>query len=199
MRWHKFISVILHPIVIPTLGVLLYFMLVPISIHKEQKLAILSIVFIATYIIPLFMLVFLKAIGQIESYQVSTIKERKVPLFFMVTLFFVLGKNFQETVITRDLSYLFYGTTLALIFVYFIFLFKLKTSLHLLSMGSAVGFFLVFQQLYGFSILLIIAIWLLLSGILGTSRLYLKAHTHKEVYLGFFVGLISQFLVYWVL
>lgn len=199
MRWHKFISTILHPIVIPTLGVLLYFILLPLNINKQQKLIILSLVFIATYIIPLMLLVLLKAIGYIKSYHVSTIKERKIPLFLMITLFYVLGKTFYQTAISRDLSYLFYGTALALTLVYFIFFLNVKTSLHLLSMGSAVGFFLMFQQLYSITIIPVIAILIILSGFVGTSRLHLKAHTVKEVYLGFFIGFVCQFLVYWIL
>lgn len=199
MRWHKFISVILHPIVMPTIGVLLFLILTPIRLNKQQQYILLGVVFIATYIIPLLLLLFLKTINYIESFKVKTIKERKVPLFFMILLFFILGKTFFSTAVIRDISYLFYGTTLAMIIVYFIFFLKIKTSLHLLSMGSAVGFFLISQHMYNTSILPIIGVLILLSGFLATSRLHLKAHTPKEVYLGFFVGFTSQFIVLWIL
>lgn len=199
MRWHKFISVILHPIVMPTIGVLLYFIITPNSANKIQQYTILTIVFIATYILSLLLLVFLKSVGYIKSFQVASIKERKIPLFFMITLFYVLGKNFFSASITRDISYLFYGTSLALIFVYCIFFLKIKTSLHVLSMGSAVGYFLILQYLYSVNTLPIVMLFVLLAGIMASSRLHLKAHTPKEVYLGFFVGFISQFIVYYIL
>ncbi|TYQ00117.1 hypothetical protein C7447_101726 [Tenacibaculum adriaticum] len=199
MRWYKFISAILHPIVMPTVGVLLFFILSEVKITREQQLAVLSMVFISTYIIPILLLIFLRAIGVIETYQVKTIPERKIPILFMTGLFFFVGKSLMSTSVTREFSYLFYGTSLSLTLVYFIFLFKEKTSLHLLSMGNAVGYFLLFQQSHNISILPVILVLIILSGLLASSRLYLKAHTPREVYMGFFIGVISQFLVFWVL
>ncbi|CAM1356079.1 hypothetical protein [Tenacibaculum halocynthiae] len=199
MRWHKFISTILHPIVMPTIGILLYFIFSPINLSSQQQLTILSIVFISTYIVPLLLLVFLKAIGYIKSYQVFSIKERKVPLFFMIALLFFLAELFQKLNIVKDLSYLFYGIVLGLTITYFLFFTRLKSSLHLLSMGGAVGYFLIFQVIHGINILPIIIIFIILSGLLATSRLYLKAHTPKEVYTGFFLGFTSQFIVYFLL
>ncbi|WP_299135450.1 hypothetical protein [uncultured Tenacibaculum sp.] len=199
MRWHKFISTILHPIVMPTIGILLYFIFSPINLSSQQQLTILSIVFISTYIVPLLLLVFLKVIGYIKSYQVFSIKERKVPLFFMIALLFFLAELFQKLNIVKDLSYLFYGIVLGLTITYFLFFTRLKSSLHLLSMGGAVGYFLIFQEIHGINILPIIIIFIILSGLLATSRLYLKAHTPKEVYTGFFLGFTSQFIVYFLL
>ncbi|MGG8496669.1 hypothetical protein ACQY1Q_09645 [Tenacibaculum sp. TC6] len=199
MRWHKFISAILHPIVMPTIGILLYFIFSPAKLTQEQQLTILGIVFTSTYVIPLLLLVFLKAVGYIKSYQVFSIKERKIPLFFMIALLFFLAELFQKLSIVRDLSLLFYGIVLGLVITYLLFFTKLKSSLHLLSMGGALGYFLIFQQIHGISILPIIIVFTLLSGFLASSRLYLKAHTPKEVYTGFFLGFISQFIVYYLL
>lgn len=199
MYWYKFISTVLHPIVMPTVGILLYFILLPLNISEKQQYATLSIVFICTYIVPLLLLGFLRTTGSIKTTQVKTVKERKIPVFFMILLFILLGKMFFNTFLSRDIGLLFYGTALALIIVYFIFFLEIKTSLHMLSIGGFIGFFLIFQQSYSYTILPVIIVLILLAGLLGTSRLYLKAHTPQEVYLGFFVGLISQFLIFWVL
>jgi len=199
MRWQRFISNILHPIVIPTIGIILYFILTPINLSRNQQYTILGIVFVTTYIIPIFLLVLLKTIGHIKTYQVHEIKERKILIFFMMTLFFMLGKFFLETTVIKDLSYLFFGVVFGLGFIYILFITKTKASLHLLSMGAAIGYFLIFQQIHDIYILPIVIILLLLSGLLASSRLYLKAHSTKEVYLGFFIGLISPFLPYFLL
>lgn len=199
MRWHKFISTVLHPIVIPTIGILLYFILTPVNLSRHQQYTILSVVFISTYIIPLLLLILLKSIGYISSYQVKRISERKIPIFFMMALFFMLGKFFYETNIIKDLSYLFFGVVLGLGLIYILFVFKIKTSLHLLSIGAALGYFLLFQQLHSIAITPIIIIFLLLSGLLASSRLHLKAHTSTEVYLGFFIGLIAPFFTFYIL
>lgn len=199
MRWHKFISTILHPIVMPTIGIILYFILTPINLSRRQQYTILGIVFIATYIIPLLLLVFLKRINYIKSFQVHGINERKIPIFFMMTLLFMLGKFFAEISIIKDLSFLFFGVVFGLIVIYFLFIVKIKASLHLLSVGAATGYFLLFQQIHGIYILPLVMAFIFLSGVLAASRLHLKAHTSKEVYLGFFIGLISPFLAYFIL
>ena len=199
IKLHKFISAILHPVVIPTIGIFLYFIVTPVRLNSDQKLTILAIVFMTTYIVPLLLLVFLKAVGYINSYEVFSIKERKVPLFFMITILFFLAKLFRKLDAVQDLSYLFYGTVLGLTITYLLFFSKLKSSLHLLSMGSAIGFFVIFQQIHHTNILPVVIVLILLSGILGCSRLSLKAHTPKEVYTGFFIGFFSQFMVYYLL
>ncbi|MGB0891044.1 MAG: hypothetical protein ACPGUU_01740 [Flavobacteriaceae bacterium] len=199
MRWHKFISVLLHPVVLPTIGVLLYFVLIPISLERVQQYAVLSIVFVATYLIPVLLLFFLKSLKLIHNFQVHSIKERKIPLALMIFIFYALATVFSRLHQIRDLSILFYGTAFSLFFVYLLFIIKLKSSLHLLSMGSAVGFILVLTVLYSITTLPIIAIMVLLSGLLASSRLHLKAHTTKEIYVGFFIGIFGQFAAYYFL
>ena len=198
MKFQKGISVLLHPIVIPTIGILLYFLLIPHRIHKAQQFIVLGIIFIATYLGPLLILLILKSFKAIDSFELSSIKERKIPLFLMIILFLVLGNELKKITVLKDFGILFSGASYALIVVYFLFILKLKTSLHLLSMGMILGFFLVLAILYSISLLPVIILFVLLSGILASARLVLKAHTPKEVYLGFLLGVMSQFLAfYW--
>ncbi len=199
MKFHKFISVILHPIVIPIIGVLTYFLVIPHRIPKEQQLVILGLVFAATYVIPLFILILLKYLGSIASFRAETIQERKAPIIFMIVLFYLLGNIFSKYNSVFDLGRLFYATAFGLSVVYVFFFFKLKTSLHLLSLGNALGFFLTLSIYYTISLMPIIVFIVLISGVLASARLYLKAHTTTEVYLGFFLGIACQFLVFYFL
>jgi len=198
MRKHKLISAILHPVVMPTIGILLYLIFSDFRFSKPQKLTLLAIIFIATYAIPIILLIILKALGAIKDYKLLTIEERKIPIIFMIVLFFFIGKSLNQTHVTREISFLFYGTSLGLSLVYLLFLTKTKTSLHLLSMGSAVGFFLLFQQMHSSNILPLIIILIVLSGVLASSRLNLRAHSPKEVYLGFLVGVLCQFMAFYI-
>lgn len=196
MRFHKFISTLLHPIVVPTIGVILYFILIPHSLVREQQLVMLGLVFGFTYVLPVIILLILKGLKLIDNFQLHSIKERKIPLFLMIVVFYFLGKSLFDISLIRDLAILFYGTSLSLFVLYFLFMAKFKTSIHLLSMGSALGFFLILTSKYSIGLTPIIMIIILLSGLLASSRLHLQAHTPKEVYTGFFLGMISQFLVF---
>jgi len=185
--------------VLPTVGVFLFFLLIPNRFPKEKQLIIISLVFIFTYIVPIFLLIILKGLKIIQSFQVQSIKERKIPIIIMILVFYFLGQAFYRVSVIREISYLFYATSLGLVFVYLLFLIKLKASLHLLSMGIAIGFFLMEGMRNGISLLPLIIVLLLLSGLVASSRLYLKAHTPKEIYSGFFIGLIVAMTVFYLL
>lgn len=199
MKQHKFISAILHPIVMPTIGIFLYFLLTPFRIQNHQKLTIITIIFVTTYLVPLLLLVLLKSIGYLKSYSVFSIRERKMPVFFMIILLFSLAELFKKLSFMKDLSYLFYGTVLSLILTYILLYFKFKSSIHLLSVGATVGFFIIFQQMSNVNTIPLVISFIFLSGLLGTSRLFLNAHTPKEVYTGFFIGFCCQFLAFYLL
>ena len=196
MKFHKFISTILHPIVLPTLGVFLYFVFVLKSFDKRLQLIVLGLVFVLTYVVPVLLLLFLKNFGFIKDFQVSTIKERRFPVIFMIFLLYFLGNTIIQIPTIRNLGILFYGTSLSLTCIYVLFSVKLKSSLHLVSMGNMIGFFLIMTNINSLSMLPIIILLVLLSGILASSRLYLKAHTPVELLIGFSLGIVCQFILF---
>ena len=196
MKFHKFISTILHPIVLPTLGVFIYFVFVSQSFEKRLQLIVLGLVFTLTYLVPLLMLLLLKKFRFIKDFQVSTIKERRFPIIFMMLLLYFLGNSIVQIPTIRNLGILFFGTSLSLTCIYVLFSLKLKSSLHLVSMGNMIGFFLIMTNINNLSMLPIIILLILLSGILASSRMYLKAHTPMELLIGFSLGIICQFIVF---
>ena len=199
MKFYKFISVMLHPIVIPTLGVILYFMFIQNSFNSTQKFGVLGLIFASTYIIPLLLLILFKRFKLINSFNAESIKERKIPIAVMIVLFYLLGNTLYGIPNLMDLGVLFYATTLGLVIIYILFAFKLKTSLHLMSLGVTTGFFYLLQNVYNQNLILVIIAALILSGILGSARLNLKAHTQKEVYLGFILGFVSPSIIFYIL
>lgn len=199
MRFYKFISVILHPIVTPTIGVMLYFLLVPNNFESNQRLNILSLIFVVTYLIPLLILVVFKNLKIIETYHTESIKERKMPLALMITLFYVLGNTLSNIINLRDLGVLFYATSFGLFIIYILFYFKIRASIHLFSFGIPIGFFMILSNLYSQSFIILIIALFLLAGLLASARLHLKVHTTKEIYIGFFTGILSSLSMYYLL
>ncbi|WP_299015836.1 hypothetical protein [uncultured Polaribacter sp.] len=196
LKFYKTISIIFHPIVVPTAGIMLYFLLIPTPFNSNEKLRLLGLIFIFTYLIPLVILIFFKRLKLIKSFNAKTIKERKIPVLIMIVVFYLLGKNIINSYFLIDIGILFYATSIALVVVYLLFSLQIKTSLHLLSLGCFTGFFLLIGSIYNQQYYSIIIASLLLSGLLGNARLHLKAHTAIEVYLGYFIGFIAPFAVY---
>lgn len=199
MNIHKVISTIIHPIVVPTIGVTLYFLMVPVNFTTNQKFAVLSLIFVVTYLIPLLLMIVLKQLRMIRSFKTETIKERKFPIAFMSILFYLLGNTIRNLSAIDDLSLLFYASALALAITYFLFFLNTKLSIHLLSLGLCAGFFMLLSLEYSQSFLLLVIVILLFSGITGNARLVLKKHLQREVYLGFLIGLVSPIMLYFSL
>jgi membrane-associated phospholipid phosphatase len=67
--------------------------------------------------------------------------------------------------------------------------------LFLFQQGNASLLFQGFNaNIYLIPMSLVFLIALLLAGLTGTSRLYLKAHTPAQVYAGYFIGILTQFI-----
>lgn len=196
MLFSRIISYLFHPVLFSTIATFLYFIILPSHISKESKRAIISIVFISTYIIPIVLIFFLKRFKLIENYYLRSISERKFPLLFMILLFTLLGKLLLETKIVNLLAFSFFGCALALLLIYLLFFARIKASLHTMGIAGLIGLICVLSHLYKQNYLPIIITLFMLFGIIATSRLKLKAHTHLEVYLGFCIGLVSQLVLY---
>jgi len=193
MRFHKIISTLFHPIVMPTIGIMLYFLVTTKQIEPYKKLLAILIIFGTTYFTPLVLLFILKSLKKIDSYQLKKRKERKLPLAIMVVLFYTLGNLFKRILILEEISLLFHATSLGLIITYFLLNFSIKSSIHLLSIGISCGFFMMVALKSDESYMLIIIINFLIAGLLGSARLHLKAHSPKEVYVGFLIGISTVF------
>ena len=191
---YKFISYVLHPLLFSFLGSFLYLYMSPKHILKEQEYIILVIVFISTYIVPILLLALLKRVNMISDYHLRNIEERKFPILFFIMLSFLIGRAMVSTQIADLLAFSFFGVAFALSFTYLLFNIKIKTSLHTLGIGGLIGFVMVMSYEYRLNFNWLIAGLFIIAGLIGVSRLALNAHRPKEVYIGFLLGLISQFI-----
>lgn len=194
MRFFKFISYVFHPLLLSFIGTFFYLFLSPKHIIKQQEYIILIVVFISTYILPIFFLALLKKMNLIKSYQLESIDERKFPILFFILLSFMIGKILLNIQIVDLLAFSFFGVAVALCTTYLLFSLNTKTSLHTLGIGGIIGFVIVMSYEYQLNFNLIIAILIMLGGLIAVSRLMLKAHKPKEVYIGFLLGITSQLI-----
>jgi len=197
MQFHKLISFVFHPIIIPITSSLLYFILIPNHIPKGVSYRVLGFIFIITYIIPVVLLFILRKVKLIEDYHLVSIQERKFPIVFFTILSFLLGNLLLKIGVVNLLAYSFFGSALALGIVYVLFYLNIKTSLHTLAIAGLIGLIIIISITYEFNLLLLLISLFILIGIVATSRLQLKAHTLPEVVIGFFVGILTQLSMYY--
>ena len=67
----------------------------------------------------------------------------------------------------------------------------------MIGVGGFLGLLFVLCYMHNPWAIHVLPYMILLCGIIGTSRLYLEAHSQNQIYIGFFVGfLISTFFMY---
>ncbi len=196
MFFYKFISYLLHPLLFSFLGTFLYLYLSPEHMVKQQEYIILLIVFVSTYIIPILLLSLLKKVNLITDYHLRTIEERKFPILFFIILSFLIGRTLLNIRIVDLLAFSFFGIAFGLSLTYLFFALKVKSSLHMLGVGGIIGFVMIMSYEYQLNFNALLASLFVVAGLIGVARLSLKAHTPGEVYIGFLVGVISQWLSY---
>jgi hypothetical protein len=164
----------------------------------------------STIIFPLIAIFMMKGLNIIDSVEMKDKKERVGPLL-ITSLFYVWSfLNFKKYgAVPEYLTFFTLGATISLFASFFITLFE-KISLHTVAFSGLITCLVLIKDKYHFyefglkifnknflvdSNLMIIFLILIL-GIISSSRLYLNAHTNKQVYVGCFVGILSMIAGY---
>ena len=198
MKFSKFISYFFHPINFPLLGSILYFLLIPEYVFKPQEHLFLTIIALGTYVFPFLLLILLKHFEMIHSFQMVTIEERKFPTLLFTSISIFLGYWLNKSTVVDILSLFYFGYGLMLISSYILLYIKLKISLHGAAIGGLIGFLICFSYYYKINLILILSVFFFISGLITSARLRLCAHNTYEVFLGYFLGIITQFIVYYI-
>lgn len=192
--FHRFISYVFHPILIPIAGTLAYFLITPRYSPTAFQSGNILPIFILTVIIPIISFLILKNIGLVSSALMPTTQERKYPFYIGISLLLMIVYKVIPNNFTIELHFYFIGLLLATITSLLLLLFKFKSSMHLMGMGSLFMFLVSLSIHFEINITLALSILIFATGVVATSRLYLRAHQKVEIIIGFFIGSISQLL-----
>lgn len=196
----QIISFIFHPCFIPCYATLIMFYGLKNSVYnlltpQETKWRIAVLVLLFTGIFPALSVVGLIMYKKVSNLYIASQSERTLP-YITGAIFYVFFFYFLSDVQIWDSLKLFILSGGITLIIAVIINFKLKISAHTLSIGGLVGFILGISYLIRLDITFVYSGLILLSGIIAWARLYLKAHQPKEVYFGFFIGLVVQLLLF---
>lgn len=201
MKWiNRGISVIFHPIFMPVLALLFFFKITPrfVPVHLvNAKLISLSILSI---ILPILVFFLLKTVGKTDSIHLKTTKERLRPLLIncLIVGLIIIRVFPQEEVI--ELYYFFVGALISNITCLLFALGRFKASIHMIATCGVFVFLIALALHYNININGAIALMAIIIGAVASSRLYLKAHTYRELAIGLLIGVIPQLILlkYWL-
>ncbi len=172
-----------------------FFLVTPRLYDFNFKIDVSITVSIFTVFIPILTFVLLRRFRLIDSIFVKDVKQRKIPLYLYVLLLFLIVTKVISKSIFAELYDFFLATLISAIACLFLVLFRVKASMHMMGMAGLVLFFIVLSITYQLNITFALSILILMIGLVGSSRLFLKAHTFTELIIGFFIGAIPQLLV----
>ncbi len=200
------VSIIMHPLLMPTLLFTILFYFAPIVISPISETAInrvLLILIITTFFLPLLSIsTLIYSSGKLqETLRNLTMQERKVRIlpFFFTTIFYgittymFMAKIKESSIFVTILM----SITLIVFAVTFITVF-MKVSAHSAAAGGLIGFLLSIALKYTQHGLLFPLVGiLLLAGMVMSARLYLNAHKPNEIFLGCAIGFCLSFGTIW--
>lgn len=198
MRISKIVSFVFHPIFMPTYAIFLLFAFSPLFsefMSIPQKTQIIKLTLIFTFLLPIFSVFILKKLKVVTSIYMENREERRWPLLLAIGWYYLLFRLFDVLHIHYVVIQLLLGAMLILLISAIISNFW-KISLHMLGIGGVLGAFLAIHTLFGGNIFLIITL-LFCAGLVGFARVNENAHSLKQVYLGFVVGVGAEFLIFY--
>ncbi|ANQ49195.1 hypothetical protein MY04_1821 [Flammeovirga sp. MY04] len=192
------ISVLLHPIFIPCFvaGLFLFGAHEAPWLDTKARWSLFSLIGTITTLLPISCLLLMQRFGIVQSPHLHNREERSFALSIMILALSIACYILLLKInVSNNLNIAFITITITLI-VATIFNFLEKISLHCIGMSGFIGLCLYFiTSNINAPIVLFdaLGIGVILLGIVMTARLYLKAHTNYQVYLGTFIGLFCGY------
>ena len=202
LKWVAiFFSYTFHPIFIPFYAIWFLVYVHPSyfsGFSAPQKSQVLFITMLNLVFFPLLSVFLLKAVGFINSVFLRTQKDRIIP-YMACGIFFFWGytvfkqQDMYPAILSSFILGIFFASSGGLLAnIYY------KVSMHAIGMGGLTGLFIIIAYSNTMLMTWPLCTVLLMSGLVLTSRLIISDHTQKEIYTGFFIGLLAQLIAAFV-
>lgn len=196
MRFAQFISIFGHPLFMPVYAVLLIFEFNPyinFQMPKSVQLIVLIILSIFTILLPFLTAIVLHRLGVVKSIYMKTAEERKWP-FLLSVLWYYLGFELLTNIsLPTSLFLLMIGAITVVLIAHFITL-RWKISVHMLGIGGVIGAMIGLSQRFQFNHFYIIIVLFFVAGLIGYARLKTNSHNYRQVYAGFVIGIMVEWI-----
>ncbi|MEH6405988.1 MAG: hypothetical protein V7767_01785 [Leeuwenhoekiella sp.] len=192
----KSFSYIFHPLLMPMLGVAIYFTITPKFVPEPFLYAKLLALTILTVVVPILFYFLLRNLNVVSSIFLSEVSERRIPLLCNIALTLIILKIIINGYEFPELYFFFIAILLSSALCFLFAVFRFKVSLHLVGVTGVLFFVCGLSVYYSSNLLLLIALLTFAAGGAASSRLQDKAHTNLELITGFLVGAVPQVVIF---
>jgi len=205
-RLANFLSVALHPLLMPTILFLLLLFIAPAPLGAESlemfmKLAVAGFVFIYTFALPAYFVYLLKRWGMITSLKLENLKDRRLPYFITSIIYTALGYFlYSKNSMLFPCGFILWSIAAVILCVGIVSLWW-QISAHAAGVGGMIGALAgILVRLGEQNLFFPLLFLVILSGYVISARLALNAHTPAQVGAGFLLGfgliLLSIFVLF---
>lgn len=134
--------------------------------------------------------------NMISTIEMDDKNERALPIIIMLmysAVLYLAMLYISPPQISRFIISFPFAGMLVVVAFYFLNKWK-KISIHAAGAGIATGFILAYTLLHPYYSITMLALFVLMSGIVMTARVYLQKHTLFEVTMGWFTGVFITFM-----
>ena len=165
-----------------------------LSIPSSAILTFSGLVFVMTFVLPVVNLVMFRAFGTLPSLLMKTRQERLLPFILITIIYAVVTAMFFYKVSAYVNFNRVMLIIMLLVFAGTAITFFQKISVHSIAICGAVGIMMPLNKVVENGALLVPTTAVLtLAGLVMTARLYLNAHTPREVMYGAVIGFLIGF------
>ncbi len=192
------ISFIAHPVFIPIYTVWLYFHLTPRFFLPANRHFLLLYLLIVSVIIPLlFLAVILWAKG-FSNYRLPHPRERFLFSVIMIVVYSIIFSKIIKYHQFIELFMFFIGIILSVSALAIYNFFYIKPSIHAMAVSGLLTFFIVWSYYSKLNILNYIILFVITATLVIAARVFLGAHTLKEILRGILIGVLMQMLAFYL-
>lgn len=157
-------------------------------------------IIIITFLLPISFFYLLRTFGKIDNMMLSDMAQRKIPLLLQIMLFTVLISKSITLERFPNLHYFFLGGLISTIIVFLLLYLKIKASIHMMGISALTVFIIGLSISNEVNAVTLIAFFMILNGLVASSRLAMDAHNFKELGIGFLCGTLPQLalLYFWL-
>lgn len=192
----KAASYIFHPLFIPLMGTILYFVVTPRYLDMQIVRVNLFAIAIITIFIPFVMFFLLKNLGVVETIYLREVKERKFPLMIQCILLLLIIKMVFDPYDDPELYNFFVGLVFSTFSTLVLVFFKFKVSLHQMGVAGILMFIVGLSAHFKINLLISISFFLFVNGWVASSRLENDSHTYPELGIGLLLGALPQLILF---
>lgn len=194
-RLAQIVSVIFHPLLMPVYGLFIIFSapaLYGYLPHQVKKI-LTFIVIVNNMIIPLMLITYFRFRNLVSGWTIENRRERILPLitisfFYLFTVYLIYRFHIPFFIKAFVICSAVMAVAVTIINFWF------RISVHSTGAGAITALVIILSVRMQAPLTFLLIIVILISGLVMSSRLWLKAHNSSEVWTGFLLGSMGSFI-----